>query len=194
MLTGEDVRLATQEFLHIRSVYWPQLGAAIAAADAGDAGPFLRAPDGTLDRAQVLVPGCLDTPPAGRTFQDMRELQQLVRRESPHLGGAVRGWVTYAGCLGRPGRAPGVGPATPVRGAPPALVTQSTHQALAPYSWGFGLAAQLPGSVVLTRDGDDYSNFLLSQCVRDVTNRYLETRTLPAPGTTCPAEDTPPGS
>ena len=47
------------------------------------------------------------------------------------------------------------------------------------------MAAQLPGSIVLSRDGDDYSMFLLSQCVRDATNKYLTARVLPAPGTTC---------
>ncbi|WP_225321099.1 alpha/beta fold hydrolase [Streptomyces luteolifulvus] len=47
------------------------------------------------------------------------------------------------------------------------------------------MAAQLPGSVVLAREGDDYSMFLLSRCVRDATNRYLTTRTLPRSGTTC---------
>ncbi|WP_218177806.1 alpha/beta hydrolase [Amycolatopsis australiensis] len=47
------------------------------------------------------------------------------------------------------------------------------------------MAAQLPGSVVLSREDDDYSMFLLSRCVRDAANRYRTTRALPAPGTTC---------
>ncbi|MET7567547.1 alpha/beta hydrolase [Streptomyces sp. NPDC005492] len=53
------------------------------------------------------------------------------------------------------------------------------------HSAGYAMAAQLPGSVVLSREGDDYSVFPLSQCVRDATNKYLTTRVLPAPGTTC---------
>ncbi|MET8018971.1 alpha/beta fold hydrolase [Streptomyces decoyicus] len=60
-----------------------------------------------------------------------------------------------------------------VSGAPPALVVQSRHQALAPHAAGSAMAAQLPGSVVLSREGDDYSMFLLSPCVRAATNRYL---------------------
>ncbi|MEU5540772.1 alpha/beta hydrolase [Streptomyces sp. NPDC020362] len=57
--------------------------------------------------------------------------------------------------------------------------------ALAPYRAVQAMASQLPGSVVLAREGDDYSMFLVSQCVRDATNRYLTTRTLPRPGATC---------
>lgn len=72
-----------------------------------------------------------------------------------------------------------------ITGAPPALVIQSTHQALAPHAAGSAMAAQLPGSVVLSREGDDYSMFLLSPCVRAATTRYLTARALPAPGTTC---------
>ncbi|MDF9817021.1 hypothetical protein M2266_006334 [Streptomyces sp. SPB162] len=47
------------------------------------------------------------------------------------------------------------------------------------------MAAQLPGSVVLGHEGDDYSMFLGSKCAQQATNRYLTTRALPAPGTIC---------
>lgn len=104
---------------------------------------------------------------------------------SPHLGGAVRSYKTIAGCLGWPLPAKPVEAGAPVHGAPPALVLQSTHQALAPYRAGAAMAAQLPGSVVLGHEGDDYSMFLVSKCVQEATNRYLTTRALPAPGTTC---------
>ncbi|MFG3283382.1 alpha/beta hydrolase [Streptomyces sp. NPDC048111] len=92
---------------------------------------------------------------------------------------------TATSCLGWPVPAQPVKAGAPVQGAPPALITQSTHQALAPHSAASAMASQLPGSVVLSREGDDYSMFLISPCVRDATNRYLTTRTLPAPGTTC---------
>ncbi|GAA1262877.1 hypothetical protein GCM10009665_60630 [Kitasatospora nipponensis] len=112
-------------------------------------------------------------------------MQQQLAALSPHLGGAVRSYNALAGCLGWPLPAQPVKAGAPVHGAPAALILQSTHQALAPFQAGAALAAQLPGSVVLAREGDEYSTFLVSDCVRDVTNHYLTTRTLPAAGTTC---------
>ncbi|MFJ8547267.1 alpha/beta fold hydrolase [Streptomyces sp. NPDC093586] len=184
-LTGEDIRAATQDYLTLSGVTWPALAQAVVKAQAGDASDFTYEPDDTLDPVQVQVPACLDTARPVTTFDQLTKLRDDLARISPHLGGAVRSWTALTGCLGWPIPARPVAAGTPVHGAPPALIVQSTHQALAPHSAGVAMAAQLPGSVVLSREGDDYSMFLLSQCVRDATNRYLTTRILPAPGTTC---------
>ncbi|CAL9584531.1 alpha/beta fold hydrolase [Streptomyces sp. enrichment culture] len=184
-LTGEDIRTATQDHLTLSGVTWPALAQAVVKAKAGDASDFTYEPDDTLDPVQVQVPACLDSSRPATTFDQLTRLRKDLARISPHLGGAVRSWTALTGCLGWPVPARPIAAGTPVHGAPPALIVQSTHQALAPHSAGFAMAAQLPGSVVLSREGDDYSMFLLSQCVRDATNRYLTTRDLPAPGTTC---------
>ncbi|MFB0632633.1 hypothetical protein [Streptomyces sp. AB3(2024)] len=68
---------------------------------------------------------------------------------------AVRSYKALAGCLGRPL------PAAPVRAGAP-----------------------VAGSVVLAREGDDHSMFLVPQCVRKAANLCLTTRVVPAPGTT----------
>lgn len=73
----------------------------------------------------------------------------------------------------------------PAQGAPPALLPQSTHNTLAPFEGAFGLAWQLPGSRVLSREGDDYSIIQLSQCALDAFIRYVDTDRLPAPGSIC---------
>ncbi|MFJ6728193.1 alpha/beta hydrolase [Streptomyces sp. NPDC091281] len=194
-LTGEDIREATQDFLNVVSPAWSELAGAIVKAtekkDAADftkgpdAADFTHDPDDTLDQVQVQVPACLDNARPVRTFAQLADLQKDLARISPHLGGAVRSYKALAGCLGWPVPARPVKAGAPVHGAPPTLIVQSTHQALAPHSAGAAMAAQLPGSVVLSREGDDYSMFLVSQCVRDATNHYLTTRKLPAPGTTC---------
>jgi hypothetical protein len=104
----------------------------------------------------------------------------MAKQLSPHLGGAVQAWSHLAGCQGWP--VPAKRPsAQPVRDVPPALTIQSTHQSSTAYPWAFGLSAQLPGSVVLSRD--DYSMFLFSACVRSAMDGYLIDRRLPAPGT-----------
>ncbi|MUN38290.1 alpha/beta fold hydrolase [Actinomadura litoris] len=184
-LTGEDIREATQESLDLKGFFWPRLAGAIAKARGGDASGFATAADRTLDRVQEQVGGCLDTHRQIRTFKQAERAQKALKARSPHLGGAVSGWAKLIGCVGWPV------PAKPARAGgrvpqgPKALVVQSTHQAHAPHSAGRAFAGQLPGSVVLSREGDDYSMFLSSACVRDATNQYLTDLVLPAPGTVC---------
>ncbi|MFE2875098.1 alpha/beta hydrolase [Streptomyces roseus] len=194
-LTGEDIREATQDYLNVSFLTWPELANAIVQATekkdpadltkGPDATDFTHDPDDTLDQVQVQVPACLDNARPVRTLVQLTGLQKDLARISPHLGGAVRSYKALAGCLGWPTPAQPVKAGAPVHGAPPALIVQSTRQALAPHSAGPAMAAQLPGSVVLSRDGDDYSMFLVSKCVQEATNRYLTTSALPAPGTTC---------
>ncbi|MFI5698570.1 alpha/beta fold hydrolase [Streptomyces xanthochromogenes] len=183
-LTGEDIREATQDFLTL-TLHRPELAQAIAEARAGDATGFLHDPDDTLDPVQVQVPACLDNPRPIHTPAQLAQLQQELAALSPHLGGAVRSYKAIVGCLGWPLPAVPVEAGPTIKDAPGALVLQSTRQALAPFAAGAAMAAQLPGSVVLAHEGDDYSMFLSSRCVRDATNRYLTTRALPAVGTVC---------
>ncbi|GAB7189039.1 hypothetical protein ATKI12_8870 [Kitasatospora sp. Ki12] len=61
----------------------------------------------------------------------------------------------------------------------------SAHPSPVPFDAGAAMAAQLPGSVVVGREGDDYSTFLFSPCVRDVMNRCLTALALPAAGPAC---------
>ncbi|MFI7599156.1 alpha/beta fold hydrolase [Actinoplanes sp. NPDC049681] len=181
-VTGEDIQAATQDYLNIAFLYWPMLATAITRAAAGDPTDFTADPDDTIDPVQLQVTACADSS-ATATYDQLAGLQRMLRQLSPHLGGAVRSWTALTGCLGRPvHRAPAT---PPVTRAPSTLIVQSTHQALAPYAAGFSLAGQLPGSVVLSRDGDDYSMFLLSGCVRDHVNRNLTDRKLAPPGTIC---------
>ena len=184
-LSGEDIREATQDYLTLSGRTWPDLANAIVKAQSGDSTDFTINPDDTLDPVQVQVPACLDTARPVRTFAQLARLRKALARVSPHLGGAVRSYKAIAGCLGWPTPAQTVTAGAPVHGAPPALVLQSTHQALAPYQAGAAMAAQLPGSVVLAHEGDDYSMFLASECVQKATNHYLTTGELPAPGTVC---------
>ncbi|OJF10198.1 alpha/beta hydrolase [Couchioplanes caeruleus] len=68
---------------------------------------------------------------------------------------------------------------------PPAPIVQSSYQSLAAYAEGLSLSRQLPGSTVVTRNGDDYSMVLFSPCVQKIAAAYLTAQKLPAPGTTC---------
>ncbi|GAA1988422.1 alpha/beta hydrolase [Amycolatopsis minnesotensis] len=184
-LTGEDIQAATQDRLTLAEVAWPVLAKTIAKAQAGDASSFAGPADKTTDVVQERAQACADTPRQIHSHRQLAQVQRQLAEKSPHLGGAVSSALAMAGCIGWPTPPRPVHAGDPVQGSPPALVLQSTHQSYAPHSAGYAMARQLPGSVVLSREGDDYSMFMVSQCIRDAANRYLTDRTLPAPGIVC---------
>jgi hypothetical protein len=109
----------------------------------------------------------------------------MVRELAPHTGGASRARDTAAGCIGWPSRPRRPHAGRPARGAPAALLLQSTHNALGAYEDAFGLARQLPGSRVLTREGDDYSLVIWSPCAGAAFEEYATAGRLRVPGTLC---------
>jgi pimeloyl-ACP methyl ester carboxylesterase len=184
-MTGEDIRTAAQGHLVMRSVSWAPFSEALKKAIDGDATALSIDPDKTLDRTQAQVAACLDMPAAAKTWQEFAQLKTMASQLSPHLGGAVQAWTYMAGCVGWPHAAISPAGSNQVSGAPAALVLQSTHESLAAYQSGFGLAAQLPGSRVLTHIGDDYTMYMMSPCVLAHTDRYLVGLTLPPAGSVC---------
>jgi len=187
VMTGEDIQAATQGHLVMKLVTWTRFADALKQALDGDATTLSIDPDKTLDLVQAQLQACLDAAPAATTWQQFAELKTMADQISPHLGGAVQSWTNMAGCLGWPSRAEATEAPTLVTEAPPALILQSTHESLAAYQSGFGLASQLPGSRVVTYVGDDYTMYLISKCAREHVDRYLTERTLPAPGAVCRA-------
>lgn len=183
-LTGEDVRRSVQEQL-VFKIAWPGFAAAIEQAAAGDATALATSADGTLNTLQDHIVQCATTTPAARTFAELKQLERMVRQLAPRTGGASRAWDTAAGCIGWPGRPEGADSGRPVDDAPAALFLQSTHNTLAAYENAFGLAEQLPGSRVLSRDGDDYSLVVWSPCAAAAVDEYTAAGRLPAPGTLC---------
>ena len=59
-----------------------------------------------------------------------------------------------------------------VRGVP-TLIVHSVFDPSDPYKWAHGLAAQIPGSVMLTRTGDGHTSYHTSECARTATDQYL---------------------
>ncbi|MFJ7078979.1 alpha/beta fold hydrolase [Streptomyces sp. NPDC098781] len=184
-MNGEDIQTATQGHLVMKLVTWGPFGKALKQAIDGDASLLSVDPDKTLDWTQAQIQACQDMPPAATNWRQYANLKTMADEISPHLGGAVQSWTYMAGCLGWPGAAKHSPASGPVNGAPPALILQSTHESLAAYNSGFGLAAQLPGSQVLTNVGDDYTMYMISPCVLENVDRYLADGTMPAPRATC---------
>ena len=195
-VTGDDIRLNAYNLLLFKSPVpafgvpgWNGFAQALAALEAGDAGAFARSlvtgpRDGTFAGLAVI---CLDYPPLIRNFRDLRAAALLASVLAPHTRGAGEAWTALTGCIHWPAR-----PANPphrarIHGAPPILLASSTHDPSTPYRWAHNLLHQIPGAVLLTRDGDGHTSSLLHPSrTSDAIARYLITRKTPPPNTVYP--------
>ncbi|MCG8417981.1 MAG: alpha/beta hydrolase [Proteobacteria bacterium] len=182
-LTAEDVRHAPQVQL-VQTLAWPLFGSALLQAAAGNATLLTVNPDDTFDALQDHAINCAITPPAASNFAELSELRDQMHELAPHTGGATVAFRTAAGCIGWSNR-PDPDALSPVADPPPTLIVQSLHQSLSHYDNAAGLSRQLPGSVVLSRDGDDYSMFLFSPCVAADMSRFFTDLRLPKPSKIC---------
>lgn len=172
---------------------WPDLDDALAAADTGDGAKLLdladyfneRNSDGTYSN---MVNGaadatkCLDT----ESITDISEYDKLgpdLVKASPLFGP----WGQYEGllCAYWP-----VGPKNTlvnltIRGAPPILLVGATDDPATPYPEAVAVSKQIPGSVLLTREGNGHTSYFSGQCIQDAVDAYLTDLQLPAAGKVC---------
>ena len=192
-VTGEDIRFTTQNLLLFPTpnVASPDgrngLALALKQAESGDASAFssplaIGPSDDDANGGQIAIE-CLDWPTPVRTLSDLRRLQRLGQNVAPRLGGASQSWTILTGCVGWP--APAVNPPQPikVRHAPPILITNATHDPSTAYPMALSLHAQLPSSVLVTREGDGHTSYLTAGHTRDAIDSYLATGRTPPPGT-----------
>ena len=142
----------------------------------------------------IYVTNCLDDPGTVRTAA---QAQKLARQWAPKLPlmGAAMAWSDLP-CAGWPYR-PSIDIAKlVVRNVPPILVVSATYDPATPMKWGRGLAAELPGAMLLTRVGDGHTSYANgSTCIDTNVDAFLLSSdawqpTLPRAGTVCDAPTT----
>ena len=171
---------------------WPDLDRALASLDAGDGSPMLafadtfneRYDDGTYASA---VNGardatqCIDAP---RITADISQYDQLgpeLVRASPLFGPMVQYSALHCAFWPVDGR-----PAQPsIEGVPPILLIGATGDPATPYAWAKEMNNEIPGSVLLTRDGNGHTSYGISDCIDSAADNYLISLALPAPNTVC---------
>jgi len=177
---------------------WPELGRALWGAQANDASDLAgfaysyagENADGSF--SNILSAGtatsCLDRRWPS-TIGAYKALASRLGKSAPHFG-AAEAWSTLA-CAYWPTRTTARPAAAHAPGAPPSLVIGSTGDPATPYMWAEALARQLPRATLLTRDGVGHTAYWFSSCIREWTDRYLETLRLPPPGTVCASDPLP---
>src|SRR4051794_10282634 len=195
-VSGSDIQLNAYNLLLLKDPIpalgepgWAGLAQALAQAQAGDATAFAAhlATSSRDDPFPGLAVLCLEFAPPIRRYSDLAALTLLGRVVAPHTQGFAEAWSALIGCMNWPEPVADPPHRAHVHGAPPILLVNATHDPSTPYVWAQDVRAQIPGAVLLTRDGDGHtSSWLPHSRTRNATARYLITRKPPPPNTVLP--------
>jgi len=174
---------------------WTRLASVLNDAAAGDGSGLLgfadqfysRNPDGTYSTypEPYTAQFCVDRQVASNV-RDYQLLGPAMSEASPIFGPAFQ-YVPLV-CAYWPAKARSAPGPLPAPGAPPALLVGGTHDPYYPFAGAQAVARELPGSVLLTRDGYGVFSYINSFCARAAVNAYLMQLVLPAPGTVCESD------
>jgi pimeloyl-ACP methyl ester carboxylesterase len=187
-----DAYFGVAQALYDRAT-WPDLAAALQAAEGDDGTPLIRlfdeyaerGPDGTYGNVAAAnnAIGCLDQP-WPRDLNVIRQAASVAKQRAPEFGVAdLLGGIT---CSLWPVAATGRPHAIHAPGSPPIVVVGSTGDPATPYAQSQALASELQHGVLITRVGDGHTGYRSSSCVRSHVDLYLTTLAVPRPGLTCP--------
>ncbi len=173
---------------------WPQLGRALSQARAGNGTGLVRMADSYLHRAAdgsypngfevYFGVSCLDSvwPDDPQIVMDVAK---VVGVELPQVGeGLVNDYVRCALWPVPPNPLTPVSPAT--QGLPPIVIVSTTGDPATPYESGVAVAGQIPGSILVTNEGEGHTVYpLRNGCIDEAVNAYLIDLTAPEQGLTC---------
>jgi pimeloyl-ACP methyl ester carboxylesterase len=196
-VTGAEIRLNSFAPLATKKAIpavglpgWKGFAAALAQAERGDASAFAShlATTPKDDPFPGLAVNCVDYPRTVTTYGDFAAMTRRGRAIAPHTQGASEAWLGVTGCMGWP-----VPPVNPphrprIRGAPPILLVSATHDPSTSYVWARRAHRQIPGAVLLTRNGDGHTSSWLGPRSRtnDAIVDYLITGRTPPPNSVLP--------
>jgi pimeloyl-ACP methyl ester carboxylesterase len=167
---------------------WLSLGPAIVKALHRDVSDFVGPvppPSPTNPAYGVRAISCLDWPAQAHNLAEFTGEMRIARIIAPHLGGATQTLGIISDCLGWPRPRANPRHFLHIKGAPPALIVNALHDPSTSYTWALNMQAQMPRSVLLTRDGDGHTSYLSSRCAQKAIARYLIHLALPRPGAVC---------
>ena len=68
---------------------------------------------------------------------------------------------------------------------PHAMAFGATGDPVTPYDWAKQMNSEIPGSVLLTREGNGHTSYGITDCIDSAADRYLLNLALPAPHSVC---------
>ena len=174
------------------TTYWGTLRSALQAAFTGDGTILVELANALYERnangqysnladANAAV-DCLDRP-WPRSLASWSAAAAVAAKAAPLFGAPIM-WGSLPCAYWPISASP---PASiRARGAPPILVVGNTRDPATPYAWAQALAHDLASGVLLGRDGDGHTAYMMgSSCVNDIVNSYLINLVVPRNGTLC---------
>lgn len=188
-VTGDTMRMTLPALLPKTDFIgkpWPPLAEGIARAVKGDGTLFAQMSYlGDYETAYAAV-SCMDLPGELKGYADAKARMALAKAVAPRVGAAVEGWVITAACSGWPIKPSNPWQPTPVKDAPPILITSTMHDPSTPVSNARGLARQLRGSHLLVADDAvGHTAYFNSACARAAIAKYLIDGQLPPKRSIC---------
>jgi pimeloyl-ACP methyl ester carboxylesterase len=187
LLTEADAgRLGMSPFDLVATVHggvkgpdYPKLAQLLAALHAGGQGQ----PVGNLG---VVVPAfCSDWSLPVRDYAGYAAVLRRAAAVAPDVHYPAQVFALTM-CLGWPKPVANPQHVLHVRTSIPLLLLNSRHDPASGYNWALGVARQLGRrGVLVTYQGAGHSSYTLSDCMRQIADRYLIALTVPRPGTTC---------
>ena len=188
-VTGQQIQQVTDAYYLLfkrpnafSPISWLSLGPAIVKALHGDASQFATTEPPPVNERAIE---CQDFPVEATNFAEFSNEIRIARIIAPYLGGAVQTGRIISECSGWPRPPTDPRHFLHIKGAPPALIVNATHDPSTSYTWALSLQDEMPGSVLLTREGDGHTSYVTSPCAQHAIDRYLINLTLPRPGSVC---------
>lgn len=194
LVSGEDILYNVQPMLTFAhpisgtSGNWEYLAQALSEAINGNATLFTAAVVTSDTDASFpnLAIGCLDWAHNATSMSDLRYKQQLAEYIAPLTKGASQSYLYQSACIGWPAQVinpPRLLDQVAMNRAPPILMVNAYHDPETSYVWAEGLHAQIPSSVMLTRNGSGHTSYALGGATTAAIDAYLVNGTLPLPNT-----------
>ena len=180
-VTGEDIRAFAVGKLMWKEE-WEELDYALYRAVNGEA--FYLSPHAShvgnmdfVDRAVI----CLDWEHTPSNLSDVMKMEHLVASKGPHVQFRHSG-VQYNqqfGCIGWPAATKNPPHRPKMDGVPPILLVNSLYDPATGYAWAASVHDQIPGSVLVTRDGDSHLSYRLRSEAAKIVDKFLLEGVLP---------------
>jgi len=192
-VTGEEILINVQGLLTgqnasiVSPTGWAELSSALLEATKGNA-TNLSTPLATSntfpDFAGTAI-GCQDWLQTSTSLADLQLKTQMTAFIAPHTRGLSQTYSLQSGCIGWP--APVTNPQhyldKKVAKAPPILLVNSWYDPSTSIVWANGVKNQMPGSVLVTREGAGHTSYFLSGDSSRAIDAFLLKGKMPKEGT-----------
>jgi len=183
-VTEEEFRLNAQGFV-IFPTSRTAFAKALLQASEGDATPFSSRLSSKGDARLYPTIGiaCQDWSSSASSFEDYQAKMRIGEVFAPLTKGASQSWTVQASCVGWPAARRNPPAKLKVQTDAPILMVNSNRDPSTGYVWAVGMLEEIENSVLLTRNGDGHTSWLLGEDTAKAINNFLITQKLPGPGT-----------